>query len=283
MPEEEIKEVELTEEAKAELAKIKWDDDDTQPSGEGDEAASYEEKEPPTKEVEEEPPQGDEVEYELPTGEKVSAAQLQELLTAEKRFKDTQAAFTTAKQENARLYQELMAQRMLQPQFEQPQFTPEYPKQPQREEMQFATETERQLAERLADIERRQAIRDHEARLAAQRENQRRADDIVSRFRSVHPDMKDDDVATVLQRANAANTFDLDLVYSGMRDYNTEIEAAKKAAIEEYQTTLKAKKKAALETSDGGVKPPDKIDIRNLTEEQRFDLMVSNLKELEGG
>lgn len=286
MPEEDYKEIELTEDAKAELAEKDWDAmDETiedQPPKPGAPASGYDE-EPPQEEAEEEPPQGDEDEFELPNGEKVSRERLGELLTADKRFKDTQAAFTKAHQENARLYQELMAQRMLQPQFEQPTFTPEYPQQQQQEELQYATETEKRLGERLAEIEKRQAIRDHEARVAAQRENQRRADDIVSKFRTAHPDLDDNAVATVLQRANAANTYDLDLVYSGMRDYNTEIEAAKAAAIEEYQAKLKEKKKAALETSDGGVKPPEEFDPTKLTEEQLHAVMVAKLKESEGG
>lgn len=264
--------VELTDEAIAELAKTNWGEDDEQPPGEGSPAADYEEETPP-KEAEEEGAKADEALPEL------TAEQIADRETYEKRFKDTQQAFTQSQQENARLQQELMARR-----FEQPQFVPEYPPQqqyrPQQqpEELQYATETERQLAQRLEGIEQRQAIRDHEARLAQQRENQRRADDIVSNFRSGHPDMKDEEIATVLQRANQANTFDLDLTYRGMRDYNAEIEAAKKEAIEGYIAKKKEGGKAILESSDGGVKPPEKFDARKYTDDQLNALMVEELK-----
>lgn len=281
MPEEERKEVEMTEEARAELEKINWGEDDQQPPGEGDLAADYKEEASP-KEAEEEEAKGGEVD--TSDGTEYTAEQLTEMATYEKRFKDTQSAFTASQQENARLQQEIMAQRMLQPQFPPERFVPEYPPpQQQQEGLQYATDTERQLTERLDQIERRQTVRDHEARLAAQQENVRRADEIVSKFRTAHSDMKDDEVGAVIGRANAANTFDLDLVYRGMRDYNAEIAEAKKAAVHEYTAKLKDKQKANLESSGGAVKPPEKVDYSRLTDEQQHDLMVAKLRELEGG
>ena len=260
-------EIELSDEDREELSKIDWSGD----SAVEEENTASEPEDEATPDVEQE----DTVEYELPEGGKLTLGQLQELQGYEKRYKDLQADYTRKAQENTELRQHMLAAQYMQPQY-QPQ-----PFQHAPMETPYATETERELAERLAKVEQVQAQRDYQEWQQRQREAVRRSNELVDSFRAKHNDLSDDQVGEVLAKANQAGTYDLELVYRGMHDWNSEIAEAEKRGKEKFIAEFRKKQDAKLEPSAQPSKPPKKIDVRTLTEEQRHALMVNDL--IEGG
>ena len=293
MPEEYIEFEEtfpkMTEEEAAELKeKVDWDstEEDSVPKV-GDSAEAIEEM--PTGEdgTQEQPEvdEGDSVEYELPDGTKVTAEQIQEMLGYDKRFKDTQADYTRVSQEKAELARELM-QMKYQQQAQQPVFQPEYqayqqqPFQPQQLEDNYATETERRLAEELRGVKQRVQQIDYNNRLRDQADRARRADELVDSFRSNHGDLSEDEVAGVINKALDSGTFDLELVYRGMRDIESEREAIRKQAREELMADLKNKGKAKLEPAGAPTKEEPPLDVSKLSDEQIEALMTADAKRI---
>lgn len=252
-------EIELTDEDKAELSGIDWSGDST-----------------------EEPEEENTAEPEVGATEDVPEVTEPETTEDpyEPRYKELQAEYTRARQENKELQQRIMAQQYSQ-EYAVPQFQPQQPFQPTPMDTPYATETERLLAERLEQVEKTQSQRDYQEWQRNQREAVQRADGLVRDFKAKHGDMTDDQVGEVLAKANQAGTYDLDLVYRGMRDIDAEIEQAEKRAQVELIKKLREKKSAGLEPSAQPGKESPPIDVSKLSEEQRHALMVKEL--LEGG
>lgn len=266
----EDKEIELSDEDREELSKIDWYAD---PDAEEQDTDSKPEAEA------EDVPEATEVEYELPGGDTLTAEQIAELRALEKRYKDLQADYTRKAQENAELRQKELAQQYMRDYQPPPQFQPE-PFQPTPLENAYATETERVLAERLQRLEEQQKHRDYQEWVKNQREAMERSNNLVSSFRGQHSELSDDQVAEIIAKANQAGTFDLELVYRGMRNYDAELQQARELARKELVEELRKKQGAKLEPSAQPSKAEPKLDVRKLTDEQRAALMV---KELTGG
>jgi len=259
-----------------ELGETPEEETDAKSEGEEDETPEDEETEKP--EVDSE----DAVEYELPDGTKLTAQQIQELLTAEKRFKDTQAYSTRLAQENAELNRLVMQNRLMQQQT--PQFEPSYygpqPPAPQQLEDNYATETERLLAEQLKGVQSKLQQIEYNNWQREQAELKRRTDELIGRFRENHKDLGDDQVAAVLRKANETGTYDLELVYNGMRDIEAEREMARKQAREELIADLRKKGKAKISPSGSPAKKPPPLDVSKLSEDEIEALMTADAKRI---
>ena len=253
----EEKEIELTDEDKAELSKIDWSSDSTEEPEEENTASEPEEKaaEPAVTE-----PEVTEDPY-------------------EKRYKDLQADYTRKAQENKDLLQREMARQYSQQEYT-PQFQPQ-PFQPAEMEVPYATEGERLLMDKVKRLEQIQSNRDYQEWQKGQQEAVERANGIVADFKAKHSDMTDDQVGEILAEANRSGTYNLELVHRGMRDFDAELEQTRKKAREDLVEELRKKKGAALEPSSQPGKAAPAFDVRKLTEEQRHALMVKEL--IEGG